>query len=66
MSVIRWRERESGGLGAVLDKKRGGGGNLITLIISLSFEPTLWCFVRGDVTPGLAWLVERLIVPKYL
>ena len=63
MSVIRWGERESGGLGAVLDKK---GGNLNNLIISLSFEPTLWCFVRGDVTPGLARLVDRLIVPKYL
>ena len=55
------RERKTwGGLG----QKRGG--NLNNLIISLSFEPTLWCFVRGDVTPGLARLVERLIVPKYL
>ena len=62
MSVIRWGER-AGDLGRSWTKS---GGNLNNLIISLSFEPTLWCFVRGDVTPGLARLVERLIVPKYL
>ena len=56
------RERGTwGGLG-----QKRGGKNLNDLITSLSFEPTLWCFVRGDVTPGLARLVERLIVPKYL